>query len=484
MKLNELTIHELRKLLDNREITPSEILNDVYNRVDAVEYRVKAYISITKEGAAKMADDAAAMIAGGRPNLLTGIPIAVKDNMCTEGIRTTCGSKMLADFIPPYESTATSKMLKQGYVLTGKLNMDEFAMGSSTENSGFHTTKNPWSTECVPGGSSGGSAAAVAADECIAALGSDTGGSIRQPASLCGVVGMKPTYGLVSRYGLVAFASSLDQIGPLTKDVTDSAILLNAIAGHDTLDSTSAPVTVPDFAESLGKDIKGLKIGIPGEYFIDGMDKEVEASVKDAIRKLESLGAIPVEVSLPHTGYAVATYYLLATSEASSNLARYDGVRYGFRAQGKDLIDMYMNTRAQGFGPEVKRRIMLGTYALSAGYYDAYYKKAQQVRTLIKQDFDRAFESVDLIVTPTAPTPAFKVGEKSKDPLQMYLSDIFTISVNLAGVPAISLPCGFSSSGLPIGLQIIGRHFDESSIFRAAYAFEQSTEWHKRRPAL
>ncbi|MBN2653876.1 MAG: Asp-tRNA(Asn)/Glu-tRNA(Gln) amidotransferase subunit GatA [Nitrospirae bacterium] len=484
MKLNELTIHELRKLLDNREISPSDILSDVYNRADVVEESIKAYISIPKDNAAKMAQDAAAIIASGRPNLLTGIPIAVKDNMCTKGIRTTCGSKMLANFIPTYESTATSKMLRQGYVMTGKLNMDEFAMGSSTENSAFHTTKNPWNIECVPGGSSGGSAAAVAADECIAALGSDTGGSIRQPASLCGVVGMKPTYGLVSRYGLVAFASSLDQIGPLTKDVTDSAILLNAIAGHDPLDSTSAPVHVPDFTESLGKDIKGMKIGIPGEYFIDGMDKEVEASVKEAISKLESLGAVPVEVSLPHTGFAVATYYLLATSEASSNLARYDGVRYGFRAQGKDLIDMYMNTRAQGFGPEVKRRIMLGTYALSAGYYDAYYKKAQQVRTLIKQDFDKAFQSVDIIVTPTAPTPAFRVGEKSTDPLQMYLSDIFTISVNLAGVPAISLPCGFSSSGLPIGLQIIGKHFDESSIFSAAYAFEQSTEWHKRRPQI
>jgi aspartyl-tRNA(Asn)/glutamyl-tRNA(Gln) amidotransferase subunit A len=362
--------------------------------------------------------------------------------------------------------------------------MDEFAMGSSTENSGFYTTKNPWRLERIPGGSSGGSAAAVASDECIAALGSDTGGSIRQPAALCGVVGLKPTYGRVSRYGLVAFASSLDQIGPITKDVRDSAILMNVISGHDPFDSTSAPVSLPDFTAVLGKDIKGMRIGIPKEYFIEGMDKEVEESVKEAIKKLELLGAIPVEVSLPHTGYAVATYYVLATSEASSNLARYDGVKYGFREKGKDLMDMYMNTRAQGFGAEVKRRIMLGTYALSAGYYEAYYKKAQQVRTLIKKDFEDTFRKVDVILTPTSPTAAFEIGEKTADPLQMYLSDIFTISVNLAGVPGISIPCGFTSNDLPIGLQLIGKHFDEESILKVAYAYEQATDWHMRKPNL
>jgi aspartyl-tRNA(Asn)/glutamyl-tRNA(Gln) amidotransferase subunit A len=357
-------------------------------------------------------------------------------------------------------------------------------MGSSTENSGFHTTRNPWDTGRIPGGSSGGSAAAVAADECSAALGSDTGGSIRQPASLCGVVGMKPTYGRVSRYGLVAFASSLDQIGPITKNVRDCAVLMNVISGRDRCDSTSAPVEVPDFTAAIGKDIKGLKIGIPKEYFIEGLDPDVEAAVKDAVRKFESLGAVPVEVSLPHTGYAVATYYVLATSEASSNLARYDGVKYGFRAEGKDLIDMYMKSRAQGFGPEVKRRIMLGTYALSSGYYDAYYKKAQQVRTLIKTDFENAFKQVDVIVTPTSPTAAFRLGEKTEDPLQMYLADIFTISVNLAGVPGISVPCGFTPGNLPIGLQLIGRHFDEETLLKASFAYEQSTEWHERKPAL
>ncbi|MBI5212540.1 MAG: Asp-tRNA(Asn)/Glu-tRNA(Gln) amidotransferase subunit GatA [Nitrospirae bacterium] len=485
MKLNELTVSELRRLLDSRGTKPQEVLDDVYNRIDAVEDKVKAYITITKDAAYETAKDAEQIILSNKQSLLTGIPVAVKDNMCTKGILTTCASKILYNFKPPYESTVTACLKEQGYILTGKTNLDEFAMGSSTENSGFHTTRNPWDLERVPGGSSGGSAAAVAADECIAALGSDTGGSIRQPAALCGVVGLKPTYGRVSRYGLVAFASSLDQIGPITKNVMDSAIMLNAIAGHDPLDSTSAPAEVPDFANFLGQDIKGLKIGIPKEYFIEGMDKDVDDAVRSAVKKLESLGAIPVAVSLPHTGYAVAAYYILATSEASSNLARYDGVKYGFRAQGgKDLLEMYMNTRSQGFGAEVKRRIMLCTYALSAGYYDAYYKKGQQVRTLIKQDFDSAFKEADVIVTPTSPTPAFKVGEKSTDPLQMYLSDIFTISVNLAGVPAISIPCGFTKNNLPIGLQMIGRHFDEGLILTAAYAYEQSTDWHKRRPAL
>jgi aspartyl-tRNA(Asn)/glutamyl-tRNA(Gln) amidotransferase subunit A len=439
---------------------------------------------MTKNEALHMAEKADQQLSSGNGKVLSGIPIAIKDNMCTKDIRTTCSSKILQNFIPPYESTATTKLLEQGYVLTGKTNLDEFAMGSSTENSGFHTTCNPWDTERIPGGSSGGSAAAVAADECIAALGSDTGGSIRQPAALCGVVGLKPTYGRVSRYGLVAFASSLDQIGPITKKVRDAAVLMNVISGKDRMDSTSAFVIVPDFTASIGKDIKGLRIGIPKEYFIEGIDPEVNAAVQTAIKQYEALGAVPVAVSLPHSSYAIATYYVLATSEASSNLARYDGVKYGFRAEGKDLIDMYMQTRAKGFGAEVKRRIMLGTYTLSSGYYDAYYKKAQQVRTLLKRDFDEAFRTVDLILTPTAPTAAFKKGEKTDDPLQMYLADIFTISVNLAGVPAISIPCGFTSNNLPIGLQLIGRHFDEETILKAAHAYEQSTEWHKRRPTL
>lgn len=484
MELFRLGISEARKLLAKKEVSAKELLDAVYKRIAFVEDNVKAYVTLSKDKAYEMAGAAQKLIETGKSSEVAGIPIAIKDNMCTKGIKTTCSSKILENFIPPYESTVTSRLSNSGYILTGKTNLDEFAMGSSTENSGFFTTKNPWDLERIPGGSSGGSAAAVAADECMAALGSDTGGSIRQPAALCGVVGLKPTYGRVSRYGLVAFASSLDQIGPLTKNVEDSAIMMNIISGPDPLDSTSAPVAVPDFTKILGNEIKGLKIGIPKEYFIEGMDKEIESSVKDAIKKLESLGAIPVEISLPNTEYAVAAYYVLATSEASSNLARYDGVKYGFRAEGKNLLDMYMNTRAQGFGAEVKRRIILGTYTLSSGYYDAYYKKAQQVRTLIKRDFEEVFKAVDVIATPTSPTAAFKIGEKADDPLQMYLSDIFTISINLAGVPAISLPCGFTSSNLPIGLQIIGRHFDEESIFKAAYAYEQATDWHKRKPKL
>lgn len=484
MELHTLGISELRRLLDGKEISAGDILDSVYRRVDSVEDRVRAFVTLTREKAREMASGAQAMLDKNHSTSLLGIPLAIKDNMCTKGIRTTCSSKILSNFIPPYESTVTSRLAAQGYVLVGKTNLDEFAMGSSTENSGFHTTKNPWDTERIPGGSSGGSAAAVAADECIAALGSDTGGSIRQPASLCGVVGLKPTYGRVLRYGLVAFASSLDQIGPITKNVMDSAVLMNVLSGHDPCDSTSAPVEVPDFTHVLGQDIRGLKVGIPREYFIEGMDAAVDSAVKSAIRHLESLGAIPVEVSLPHTGYAVATYYLLATSEASSNLARYDGVKYGFREPGKDLLEMYMNTRAGGFGAEVKRRIILGTYALSSGYYDAYYKKAQQVRTLIKRDFEDAFRTVDIIVTPTSPTAAFRAGEKADDPLQMYLSDIFTISVNLAGMPGISVPCGFTPDNLPVGMQLIGRHFDEATILKVAYAYEQSTEWHKRKPEL
>lgn len=483
MELNTMNIAELRGLLDKKEISVKDVVESVFDRVDAVEGRVKAFVTLTRDRAIEMAANAQNKISS-EGSALTGIPVAIKDNMCTKGIRTTCSSKILSNFMPPYESTVTTKLSEQGYVLMGKTNLDEFAMGSSTENSGFHTTKNPWNLERIPGGSSGGSAAAVAADECIAALGSDTGGSIRQPAALCGVVGLKPTYGRVSRYGLVAFASSLDQIGPITKNVMDSAIIMNVISGHDPLDSTSAQIDVPDFTKALGRDIKGVRVGIPKEYFVEGMDRDVAASVRNAIKQLESRGAIPVEVTLPHTGYAVAAYYILATSEASSNLARYDGVKYGFRASGKDLLETYMNTRAQGFGAEVKRRIMLGTYALSSGYYDAYYKKAQQVRTLIKRDFDEAFKMVDVIVTPTSPSAAFKIGEKTDDPLQMYLSDIFTISVNLAGVPGISIPCGFTSNNLPIGMQIIGKHFDEETVLKVAYAYEQSTDWHKRKPNL
>jgi aspartyl-tRNA(Asn)/glutamyl-tRNA(Gln) amidotransferase subunit A len=477
VELFRLGISGARELLDRGEISARELLDAVYARIDEVEDRVRAYVTLTRERAYEMAGEE-----GGGP--LAGIPLAVKDNMCTKGTRTTCASRILEHYVPPYESTVTTRLLGAGYVLPGKTNMDEFAMGSSCENSGFFPTQNPWDTTRIPGGSSGGSAAAVAADECIAALGSDTGGSIRQPASLCGVVGLKPTYGRVSRYGLVAFASSLDQIGPITKTVRDAAILMNVISGHDPRDSTSAPVPVPDFTERLGREIRGLRIGVPREYVIDGMDPEVEAAVRKAIGQLESLGAEMVEVSLPHTDYAIATYYVLATSEASSNLARYDGVRYGYRSQGRDLMDMYMKTRAKGFGPEVKRRIMLGTFALSSGYYDAYYLKAQRVRTLVKRDFEEAFQKVDLLVTPTTPEVAFRKGEKTEDPLKMYLSDIFTNSVNLAGVPGISIPCGFSKEGLPVGLQIIGRHFDEETVLRAAHAYEQSTEWHTRRPAL
>ncbi len=484
MELHKLTIEEARDAIDRGELSPVELTDAFLERIDTVDKEIHAYVTVTGDVAKAQAEAASEKIKDGDRRALTGIPLAIKDNMCTEGVRTTCSSKILENFVPQYESTATQRLMDDGYVLLGKTNLDEFAMGSSTEHSAFGLTRNPWNTDRIPGGSSGGSAAAVAADECIAALGSDTGGSIRQPASLCGVVGLKPSYGRVSRYGLVAFASSFDQIGPITKNVKDSAILLNAISGHDRRDSTSADVAVPDFTAALGQDIKDMKIGIPKEFSIDGIDKEVDESVKATIKQLESLGAVPVEVSLPHTGYAVATYYILATSEASSNLARYDGVRYGLRVDGDDLIDTYMKTREEGFGSEVKRRIILGTYSLSSGYYDAYYKKAQQVRTLIKQDFEKAFETVDAIVTPTTPTTAFKAGEKMEDPLQMYLSDIFTISANLSGGPGISVPCGLDSKGLPIGLQIMGKHFDEANILKIAYAYEQATEWHKQKPKL
>ena len=456
-------------------------------RISEVDDRVCAYIRLTEERAIEQADRADKVIQSGSKNIptLRGIPIAIKDNMCTEGVSVTCASKILYNFISPYNATVIDKLNREGYVQTGMTNMDEFAMGSSTENSSYKVTRNPWDINRVPGGSSGGSVAAVAADECIGALGSDTGGSIRQPAALCGVVGLKPTYGRVSRYGLIAFASSLDQIGPIAKDVRDCAILLEVISGHDSKDSTSVSLEVPDYASVLGQDIKGLRLGIPKEYFISGIDPSVDKCVKDAIMALEGLGAEIVDISLPHTEYATAAYYIIATAEASSNLARYDGVKYGYRAKDADnLADMYMKTRDEGFGPEVKRRIMLGTYVLSAGYYDAYYKKAQQVRTLIKRDFDNAFDNVDAILTPTSPTPAFRVGEKTQDPLQMYLSDIFTISVNLAGIPAISIPCGFTENNLPVGLQILGRHFNEERILQIAYAYEQATEWYKRKPEI
>jgi aspartyl-tRNA(Asn)/glutamyl-tRNA(Gln) amidotransferase subunit A len=485
MDFYDLTIHEVNDLLAKGAATSRAVTESVLKRIKTVDEKVKAYLTVTSDAALEQADRADKQRTSGKASPALGVPIAIKDNMCTAGIRTTCASKILGNFVPPYDATVVCRLNEAGYVMPGKVNMDEFAMGSSTENSGFFATRNPWDLERIPGGSSGGSAAAVAAGECIAALGSDTGGSIRQPAACCGVVGLKPTYGRVSRFGLVAFASSLDQIGPITKDVRDSAILMNIIAGHDPKDSTSADIPVPDFTISLMKDLKGMKVGIPKEYFIEGMDPEVDKAVRDAVKALEGLGAQVVDVTLPHTGYAVATYYILATSEASSNLARYDGVKYGFRAEGaKDLLDQYMKSRSQGFGPEVKRRIMLGTYALSAGYYEAYYKKGQQVRTLIKRDFEEAFKTVDVIATPTAPTAAFKIGEKSSDPLQMYLSDIFTISVNLAGIPGISIPCGFTKGNLPIGLQLLGRHFDEGSILRAAYSYEQATEWHKKRAAL
>jgi len=485
--IHKLTLADLQKKFTAGEVTARDIVQAYTLRINQVEPKVKAYITQTKEAAMAQAEALDGKLKGWRRTMpLMGMPVAIKDNICTEHVLTTCASRILGNFVPPYDATVIARLRGQGYLLLGKTNLDEFAMGSSTENSAFGPSRNPWNVGHVPGGSSGGSAAAVAADECVAALGSDTGGSIRQPAALCGVVGLKPTYGRVSRFGLVAFASSLDQIGPITKDVTDAAIMLNVIAGHDPLDSTSANLPVPDYTRALKKkDLKKLKVGVPREFFAEGLDPEVGQAVQAAIDELKNLGGEITEISLPTTDYAVAIYYLIATAEASSNLARYDGVKYGLRTkQAKDLLDMYVKTRQEGFGPEVKRRIMLGTYALSAGYYDAYYGKAQAARTMTKQDFDAAFKGVDLIVTPVTPTPAFKLGEKSEDPLQMYLSDIFTISVNLAGVPAISIPCGFSKAGLPIGLQIIGRPFEEETILRAAHAYEQATSWRAKKPNI
>ena len=487
MSLHKLTLHELQDRFTKGDVTAQDIVRAYSLRINQVEPKIKAYVTLAKDSAMVQAEALDTQLKGWRKTVpLMGMPIAVKDNICTEGVPTTCSSRMLATFVPPYSATVVSRLRARDYLLLGKTNLDEFAMGSSTENSAFGPSRNPWNPAYVPGGSSGGSAAAVAADECAAALGSDTGGSIRQPAALCGVVGLKPTYGRVSRYGLVAFASSLDQIGPITKDVTDAAILMNAIAGHDPSDSTSANVPVPDYMKALKKqDVKKLRIGLPKEYFAEGLHPEVDQAVRQAVAVLQELGGDIKEISLPTTGAAVAAYYLIATAEASSNLARYDGVKYGLRAkQSKDLLDMYMKTRQEGFGPEVKRRIMLGTYALSAGYYDAYYGKAQAVRTLIRRDFETAFKEVDLMATPVTPTPAFKLGEKIQDPLEMYLSDIYTISVNLAGIPAISVPCGFSKGGLPIGLQLIGRPFEEDIVLRGAHAYEQATEWRLRKPNL
>jgi aspartyl-tRNA(Asn)/glutamyl-tRNA(Gln) amidotransferase subunit A len=486
VELHELSIQKAHGLLKNKEISSRELTRAVFNRIDAFERKIDAFITISEEIAMQQAGQADAMIANGKCAPLTGIPLGVKDLICMRNLPTTCGSRILENFIPPYDATVIKKLKDSGAVIVGKLNMDEFAMGSSTEHSGFKVTRNPWDATRIPGGSSGGSAAAVAAAMCLGALGSDTGGSIRQPASHCGVVGMKPTYGRVSRFGLVAFASSLDQIGPLAKNVTDCAQLLNVISGYDEADSTSVPRDVPDFAAALDGDLRGVRIGIPEEYSAtEGLDPEVMSAVGSAVEVLEGLGAERVNVSLPHTEYAVAAYYVIAPSEASSNLARYDGVKYGFRDRdAKNLMDMYRRTRSTGFGPEVQRRIIIGTYCLSAGYYDAYYGKASQVRTLIMEDFKKAYETCDVILCPVAPTAAFKIGENIDDPLTMYLSDIFTLSANLAGIPGISVPCGFSSDGLPIGLQILGNHFDEEMLFKVAYNFEQATEFHKKKPDL
>jgi len=485
MKLYEQTIHQLHQQLKERQLSSVELTKAYLARIEATNPAVNAFITITPEQALADATAADQRIAAGDCTTLTGIPVALKDIFLTDGVRTTCASKMLDNFIAPYDATAWSGMKAQGAVLLGKLNMDEFAMGSSCENSAFGPTRNPWNLDHIPGGSSGGSAAAIAAQQAVATLGTDTGGSIRQPASHCGCVGLKPTYGRVSRYGVIAYASSLDQVGPMTRDVTDAALLLGAIAGHDPKDSTSVDCPVPDYTAALKQGVKGLTIGLPKEYFIDGLDADVQQAMDQAIAVYRQLGAEFVEVSLPHTTYAVATYYLIATAEASSNLARYEGVRFGHRAkESSGLIDLMMQSRSEGFGAEVKRRIMLGTYALSSGYYDAYYIKAQKVRTLIHQDFIEAFKSVDLLLTPVAPTPAFRIGEKTADPLQMYLSDIFTIPVNLAGICGISVPAGMSHNGLPIGLQLLGRPFAEETILRAAFNFEQATDWHTRKAVL
>lgn len=478
------SISELHSLLHKKELSVSELVQSSFDRINTVDDKVKAFMTLNEEGAMQAAKALDGKLGTEEARgLLFGLPVGVKDNIVTKGLRTTASSQLLGNFEPLHNATVVERLNAAETITVGKLNMDEFAMGSSNENSGFYSTRNPWNTDYVPGGSSGGSAASVAAGEVFFSLGSDTGGSIRQPAAFCGVVGLKPTYGLVSRFGLIAFASSLDQIGPITNTVEDNAYLLQSIAGHDKMDSTSANVDVPDYLSSLTGDVKGLRIAVPKEYLAEGVDEDVKNNVLQALKKLEELGASWEEVSLPHSKYAVATYYLLSSSEASANLARFDGVRYGVRAEAENLLDLYKKTRSEGFGDEVKRRIMLGTFALSSGYYDAYYKKAQKVRTLIKNDFEKVFEDYDVIIGPTTPTPAFKVGEKIDNPLTMYANDILTIPVNLAGVPAISVPCGLSN-GLPVGLQIIGKHFDERTVYRVAHAFEQATDHHKAKPVL
>ncbi len=485
MTLHRLTIHEAHELLSKREISSVELTQSVLSRIDRCDGEIKAYLTVIPELALEQARQADESIAAGEARPLTGIPVAVKDNMCTRGVPTTCGSRILEGFVPPYDATVVDRLHGLGAVVVGKTNMDEFAMGSSTEYSAFFPTHNPWDGSRVPGGSSGGSAAAVLSDETLFALGSDTGGSIRQPASLCGVVGLKPSYGRVSRYGLIAFASSLDQIGPLTKDVRDCALVMNALAFHDPLDSTSAPEPTPDYTSYLKDDLSGLVVGVPAEYFAEGLDPTVGERVEAAIGKLAELGAEVREISLPHEHYVIATYFLTSWAEASANLARYDGLKYGLWApDAQDIREAQSKARGRGFGPEVKRRIMLGTYALSAGYYDAYYLKAQKVRTLIKEDFDRAFaEGVDVVVGPTSPIVAFGIGEKVDDPLEMYLADLYTIPANLAGLPCISIPCGFDG-GLPVGLQILGRSFAEGTVLQVAHAYEQSTDFHLQRPSL
>ena len=485
MELFDQTIHQLHELLKSRQLSSVELTRAVLARTEQVEPAIGAFITRCPDLALAQAEAADQMLARGEGGPLCGIPLSIKDVLCTQGVRTTCGSKILEPFVPPYDATVVTRLKAQGAVMVGKANMDEFAMGSANENSAYGVPRNPWHTDHICGGSSGGSAAAVAAGECIASLGSDTGGSVRQPASHCGVVGMKPTYGRVSRFGLLAFASSLDQVGPLTKDVRDSALLLNAIAGYDPRDSTSVQEAVPDFTAALSTDLSGMRIGIPEEYFGAGLDPEVRAAVENAIEILKKAGATTVPVSLPHTEYGIAAYYIIAPAEASSNLARYDGVKYGFRNQeAGSLLEMYKTTRSKGFGPEVKRRIIIGTYALSSGYYDAYYKKASQVRTRIVEDYQQAFASCDALVSPVTPTPAWRLGAKAGDPLSVYLSDALTICTNLAGLPAISLPCGFSAGGLPIGFQIQGPHFREETLLKAAYALECALGISARRPTL
>jgi aspartyl-tRNA(Asn)/glutamyl-tRNA(Gln) amidotransferase subunit A len=482
--LTDLTISQAHARLRAGEISSVELTQAYLDRIERLDDTIHAYLTVAAELALEQAQQADTRRRKGEDAPLLGIPLAYKDVLCTKGVTTTCGSKILKGYRPPYSATAIQKLEAQGAVMLGKTNMDEFAMGSSTENSAYAVTRNPWDIERVPGGSSGGSAAAVAARLAPGALGTDTGGSIRQPAALCGVVGMKPSYGRVSRYGLVAFASSLDQIGPLARTVGDVALLMNAIAGHDPLDSTSMKVDVPDYTAALKPDLKGVRVGVPKEYFIEGMQPATESAVRAAIGQMHDLGAEIVEISLPHTDVALPVYYLIAPAEASANLARFEGVRYGPRVEGGNMWETYRRTRGAGFGPEVKRRIMLGTYALSAGYYDAYYLKAQKVRTLVKQDFDKAFDLVDVIACPTSPSTAFKIGERVDNPLQMYLSDVFTLAVNLAGICGLSLPCGFDEVGLPIGLQLIGPAFGEESVLRAGYAYEQATAWHTRLPAF